>query len=226
MPPSRRKAIGMPKAKKSKVSFGETDEVIEYDEAEATVEVEPSPALEDEPGDEPEPEPEASAEWASGKKRGRPAHTPLQKAENAMEAAEIAYFDEQRAWVQQLVDYNFRTCPGIAWEPASVLARLEQSMDKRSGKFAAQQVAWEDSRHAYVEARVGAAIDLAVKHVSAHFIAEVAMLRDRVWRLEELLDEAENRFESMKYLVLEWRDELECDVRQSAIERLRLNGVL
>ena len=90
MPPSRRKAIGMPKAKKSKVSFAETDEVIEYDDAEATVEEEPLQALDDEPGDEPEPEPEASAE-ASGKKRGRPAHTPLQKAEKAMEAAETAY---------------------------------------------------------------------------------------------------------------------------------------
>ena len=59
MPPSRRKAIGMPKAKKFKVSFAATDEVIEYDDVEATVEEEPLQALDDEPGDEPEPEPEA-----------------------------------------------------------------------------------------------------------------------------------------------------------------------
>ena len=37
MPPSRRKAIGMPKAQKSKVSIAPTDEAIGDDAAEAAV---------------------------------------------------------------------------------------------------------------------------------------------------------------------------------------------
>ena len=225
MPPSRRRAIGMPKAKKSKLSFAATDEVIEYDDAEATVEEEPLQALDDEPGDEPEPEPEASAE-ASGKKRGRPAHTPLQKAEKAMEVAETAYWHEQAAWTRQLIDLKFCSHPDIRWSPDSVIQRLEASMDKRDSKLRERLVAWEDSREAYVEARVGAAIDLAVQHVMERRDAEVAMLRDYVSRLAEGLGKAKIALKAAHSDVALKRYELECDMRQLDIERLRLNGVL
>ena len=215
----------MPKAKKSKVSFAVTDDMIEYDETEAAVEEEPSPALDGESGDEPEPEPEASAE-ASGKKRGRPAHTPLQKAEKAMEAAETAYWDEQATWTKQLFNLKFRSCQDIRWQPDSVIARLEASMDKRDKKLSERLVAWEQSREAYVEARVGAAIDLAVRHVMAHRDAEIAMLRVRVSVLNEALARAKSvveEFHSASVLKVEG---LKRDLKQREIERLRLYGVL
>ena len=103
-------------------------------------------------------------------------------------------------------------------------------MDKRDKKLSERLVAWEQSREAYVEARVGAAIDLAVQHVMQHVMerrdAEVAMLRDYVSRLAEGLGKAKIALKAAHSDVALKRYELECDMRQLDIERLRLNGVL
>ena len=103
-------------------------------------------------------------------------------------------------------------------------------MDKRDTKLDERLVAWEDSREAYVEARVGAAIDLAVQHVMERRDAEVAMLRDHVSRLAEGLGQAIGQakilIKAAHSDVALKRYELECDLRQLDIERLRLNGVL
>ena len=99
-------------------------------------------------------------------------------------------------------------------------------MDKRDTKLDERLVAWEDSREAYVEARVGAAIDLAVQHVMERRDAEVAMLRDHVSRLTEGLGKAKIALKAAHSDVALKRYELECDMRQLDIERLRLNGVL
>ena len=113
-----------------------------------------------------------------------------------------------------VVGLKFRSHPDIRWSPDSVIGRLEASMDKRDTKLAERLVAWEQSREAYVEARVGAAMDLTVKHVMERRDAEVAMLHDHVSRLKESLGRAKSVLRAAHSDVVLKREELERDIKQ------------
>ena len=143
---------------KARVSFSEEVEDSEFH-------VEESSADEDEgtfaDAAELEPAPTAAAEpvCVPGKKRGRPADTPLQKAEKAMKKAEQLKKDAKRDLFKRRDEFK----TGAMWDAPSVAQRVKESILKQADKVLELKMAYVTAREAYVQARVEDAVQKALK---------------------------------------------------------------
>ena len=122
-----------------KVTFSETDEVREYN-------------TEDTPADPLPPDP---AEQTSTGKRGRPTKpvetlSPLQLSEKRMRTAEETYHGEKDALYAKVIELK----DSHAWlDHPSVVARLDERLDKRCRKVVALGMEWEDRKREWESER-------------------------------------------------------------------------
>ena len=122
-----------------KVTFSDTDEVREYNP-------------EDTPADPLPPDP---AEQTSTGKRGRPPKpaeplSPLQLSEKRMKTAEETYHGEKDALFAKVIELK----DSHAWfDHPSVVARLDERLDKRCRKVVALGMEWEDRKREWESER-------------------------------------------------------------------------
>ena len=150
----------MNRPKKSRVRFAVAAEVVEY----AVQASEPEPEPESEPAPEPDPVPEPAPEPASarpaggGKKRGRPADSPVVKAEKALEKAKEDWREAQVKCFKKTHEHEM-----IAWwEADSVVERSRHRAAAAVEKMCElERACWERSE-AYTQARVDEAVECAL----------------------------------------------------------------
>ena len=150
----------MNRPKKSRVRFAAAAEVVEY----AVQASEPEPEPESEPEPEPDPVPEPAPEPASarpaggGKKRGRPADSPVVKAEKALEKAKEDWREAQVKCFKKTHEHEM-----IAWwEADSVVERSRhRAAAAVENMCELERACWERSE-AYTQARVDEAVECAL----------------------------------------------------------------
>ena len=132
-----------------KVTFSDTDEVREYDPEDT-----PADLL-----------PQDPAQQTSTGKRGRPRKpvellSPLQLSEKRMKTAEETYHGEKDALVAKVIELK----DSHAWlDRPSVVARLDERLDKRCRKVVALGMEWEDRKREWESERELEAAQMAAQ---------------------------------------------------------------
>jgi hypothetical protein len=96
---------------------------------------------------------------APRRKRGRPADTPLQKAEKAMKRAETLKKEAKSALFKERDEFK----QGAMWDKPSEAQRVKQRILGHVDKVLSLQNAYEVAREAWVQARIDDAVQRALK---------------------------------------------------------------
>ena len=133
------RGVGTQRPNKSKVSFSDADEVREYNPDDTAA----------------DPVPPDPAQQTLTGKRGRPPQpvehlSPLQLAEKRMKAAEETYHGEKIGLFAHVIELKDR----FAWhDHPSVVARLDERLDKRCRNVVELQMEWEDGKREWESER-------------------------------------------------------------------------
>ena len=169
---------GSNSSNKQPVSFAEELSVHSYTDEEASDdEKDPSSEV----GAEAEPGPSAADEpvGAPRRKRGRPADTPLQKAEKAMKRAETLKKEAKSALFKERDEFK----KGAMWDKPSEAQRVKQRILGHVDKVLDLQNAYEKAREAWVQARIDDAVQRALK-LERLYAAQAYLMYDQRVLLE------------------------------------------
>jgi hypothetical protein len=191
---------GVHKVCMKKVTFSDTDEVREYNP-------------EDTPADPLPPDP---AQQTLTGKRGRPPQpvehlSPLQLAEKRMKTAEETYHGEKIGLFAHVIELKDR----FAWhDHPSVVARLDERLDRRCRKVVDLQMDWEDSKREWEAERKAEAVQMQLQ------------VSERVLALSSQSAAYAKKWADAEERVVEFAKQLAAEVSAHAQVRQELESVM